>query len=208
MSQIAVSVLSSNYELEETIKRVNNLNVKYYHIDVMDGLFVKNQVNPFEYMNLCTKPLNVHLMVLDPFKYITEYVSLKHTDTIIFQVEIDENIDDLIDYIHSFNIKAGLAIKPATDLTEISKYLDKIDEVLVMSVEPGAGGQPFIKSSYEKIDMLDSIRKKRQLKFKIGVDGGVNDTNFKSLKNVDIITVGSFICKSDDYQKQVDKLNL
>lgn len=208
MSKIAVSILSSSYDTEETINRINKLNVKYFHIDVMDGLFVKNEVNPFEYVNLCTKPLNVHLMVVDPFKYITEYASLNITDTIIFQVEIDENIGELIDYIHSFNIKAGLAIKPATDITDISSYLDKIDEVLVMSVEPGAGGQAFMDSSYEKIEMLKKIRETRKLKFKIGVDGGVNDTNYNKLKDVDIIAVGSYICKSEDYQKQVDKLNL
>ena len=203
---IAVSILSSSYDLEETIKRINNLNVKYFHIDVMDGLFVKNQVNPFEYIKYCDKPLNVHLMVEDPFRYITEYASLNKTDMIIFQVEIDENIDELLDYIHSFKIKAGLAIKPGTDITEISPYLEKLEEVLVMSVEPGAGGQEFMPSAYEKIDMLYNIREKRNLHYKIGVDGGVNDTNFKTLSKVDIIAVGSYICKSEDYQKQVDNL--
>ena len=89
MSKIAVSILSSSYDTEETINRINKLNVKYFHIDVMDGLFVKNVVNPFEYVNLCTKPLNVHLMVVDPFKYITEYASLNITDTIIFNNAIN-----------------------------------------------------------------------------------------------------------------------
>ena len=203
---IAVSILSSSYELEETIKRINDLNVKYFHIDVMDGLFVKNQVNPFEYIKYCDKPLNVHLMVEDPFRYITEYASLNKTDMIIFQVEIDENIDELLDYIHSFKIKAGLAIKPGTDITEISPYLEKLEEVLVMSVEPGAGGQEFMPVAYEKIDMLYNIREKRNLHFQIGVDGGVNASNFKSLNKVDIIAVGSYICKSEDYQKQLDNL--
>ena len=203
---IAVSILSSSYELEETIKRINDLNIKYFHIDVMDGLFVKNQVNPFEYIKYCDKPLNVHLMVEDPFRYITEYASLNKTDMIIFQVEIDENIDELLDYIHSFKIKAGLAIKPGTDITEISPYLEKLEEVLVMSVEPGAGGQEFMPVAYEKIDMLYNIREKRNLHFQIGVDGGVNASNFKSLNKVDIIAVGSYICKSEDYQKQLDNL--
>ena len=203
---IAVSILSSSYELEETIKRINDLNVKYFHIDVMDGLFVKNQVNPFEHIKYCDKPLNVHLMVEDPFRYITEYASLNKTDMIIFQVEIDENIDELLDYIHSFKIKAGLAIKPGTDITEISPYLEKLEEVLVMSVEPGAGGQEFMPVAYEKIDMLYNIREKRNLHFQIGVDGGVNASNFKSLNKVDIIAVGSSICKSEDYQKQLDNL--
>ena len=203
---IAVSILSSSYDLEETIKRINGLNVKYFHIDVMDGLFVKNQVNPFEYIKYCDKPLNVHLMVEDPFRYITEYASLNKTDIIIFQVEIDENIDELLDYIHSFKIKAGLAIKPGTDITEISPYLEKLEEVLVMSVEPGAGGQEFMPVAYEKIDMLYNIREKRNLHFQIGVDGGVNASNFKSLNKVDIIAVGSYICKSEDYQKQLDNL--
>ena len=203
---IAVSILSSSYDLEETIKKINDLNVKYFHIDVMDGLFVKNQVNPFEYIKYCDKPLNVHLMVEDPFRYITEYASLNKTDMIIFQVEIDENIDELLDYIHSFKIKAGLAIKPGTDITEISPYLEKLEEVLVMSVEPGAGGQEFMPVAYEKIDMLYNIREKRNLHFQIGVDGGVNASNFKSLNKVDIIAVGSSICKSEDYQKQLDNL--
>lgn len=203
---IAVSILSSSYDLEETIKKINDLNVKYFHIDVMDGLFVKNQVNPFEYIKYCDKPLNVHLMVEDPFRYITEYASLNKTDMIIFQVEIDENIDELLDYIHSFKIKAGLAIKPGTDITEISPYLEKLEEVLVMSVEPGAGGQEFMPAAYEKIDMLYNIREKRNLHFQIGVDGGVNASNFKSLNKVDIIAVGSYICKSEDYQKQLDNL--
>ncbi len=203
---IAVSILSSSYDLEETIKKINDLKVKYFHIDVMDGLFVKNQVNPFEYIKYCDKPLNVHLMVEDPFRYITEYASLNKTDMIIFQVEIDENIDELLDYIHSFKIKAGLAIKPGTDITEISPYLEKLEEVLVMSVEPGAGGQEFMPVAYEKIDMLYNIREKRNLHFQIGVDGGVNASNFKSLNKVDIIAVGSYICKSEDYQKQLDNL--
>ena len=203
---IAVSILSSSYDLEETIKKINDLNVKYFHIDVMDGLFVKNQVNPFEYIKYCDKPLNVHLMVEDPFRYITEYASLNKTDMIIFQVEIDENIDELLDYIHSFKIKAGLAIKPGTDITEISPYLEKLEEVLVMSVEPGAGGQEFMPVAYEKIDMLYNIREKRNLHFQIGVDGGVNASNFKFLNKVDIIAVGSYICKSEDYQKQLDNL--
>ena len=203
---IAVSILSSNYDLEETINRINKLNVSYFHIDVMDGIFVKNKVDPFEYMKYTDKPLNVHLMVEDPFRYITEYASLNKTDMIIFQVEIDENIDELLDYIHSFKIKAGLAIKPTTDIMEISPYLEKLEEVLVMSVEPGAGGQEFMPSAYEKIDMLYNIREKRNLHYKIGVDGGVNDTNFKTLNKVDIIAVGSYICKSEDYQKQVDNL--
>ena len=151
-------------------------------------------------------PLNVHFMVDDPFKYITYYSSLKNVDMIIFQVEIDDNIDALLDYIKSFNIKCGLAIKPDTDITEISPYLEKLDEVLVMSVEPGMGGQEFMESSLEKVETLKNIREKRNLNFLIGIDGGVNNTNFSKLKDVDIIAVGSYICKSDNYSEKVNEL--
>lgn len=206
MMDIAVSILSSNYDIDETIKRVNDTKAEYFHIDVMDGKFVPNIVDPFEHLNNTLKPLNVHFMVDDPFKYITYYSSLKNVDMIIFQVEIDDNIDSLLDYIKSFNIKCGLAIKPDTDITEISPYLEKLDEVLVMSVEPGMGGQKFMENSLEKVETLKNIREKRNLKFLIGIDGGVNNTNFSKLKDVDIIAVGSYICKSDNYNEKVDEL--
>lgn len=203
---IAVSILSSNYDIDETIKRVNETDAKYFHIDVMDGKFVPNVVDPYEHLSNTLKPLNVHFMVDDPFKYITYYSSLKNVDMIIFQVEIDDNIDALLDYIKSFNIKCGLAIKPDTDITEISPYLEKLDEVLVMSVEPGMGGQEFMESSLEKVETLKNIREKRNLNFLIGIDGGVNNTNFSKLKDVDIIAVGSYICKSDNYSEKVNEL--
>lgn len=203
---IAVSILSSNYDIDETIKRVNETSAKYFHIDVMDGKFVPNVVDPYEHLSNTLKPLNVHFMVDDPFKYITYYSSLKNVDMIIFQVEIDDNIDALLDYIKSFNIKCGLAIKPDTDITEISPYLEKLDEVLVMSVEPGMGGQEFMESSLEKVETLKNIREKRNLNFLIGIDGGVNNTNFSKLKDVDIIAVGSYICKSDNYSEKVNEL--
>lgn len=206
MMDIAVSILSSNYDIDETIKRVNETSAKYFHIDVMDGKFVPNVVDPYEHLSNTLKPLNVHFMVDDPFKYITYYSSLKNVDMIIFQVEIDDNIDALLDYIKSFNIKCGLAIKPDTDITEISPYLEKLDEVLVMSVEPGMGGQEFMESSLEKVETLKNIREKRNLNFLIGIDGGVNNTNFSKLKDVDIIAVGSYICKSDNYSEKVNEL--
>ena len=206
MMDIAVSILSSNYDIDETIKRVNETSAKYFHIDVMDGKFVPNVVDPYEHLSNTLKPLNVHFMVDDPFKYITYYSSLKNVDMIIFQVEIDDNIDALLDYIKSFNIKCGLAIKPDTDITEISTSLEKLDEVLVMSVEPGMGGQEFMESSLEKVETLKNIREKRNLNFLIGIDGGVNNTNFSKLKDVDIIAVGSYICKSDNYSEKVNEL--
>ena len=206
MMDIAVSILSSNYDIDETIKRVNVTDAKYFHIDVMDGKFVPNVVDPYEHLSNTLKPLNVHFMVDDPFKYITYYSSLKNVDMIIFQVEIDDNIDALLDYIKSFNIKCGLAIKPDTDITEISPYLEKLDEVLVMSVEPGMGGQEFMESSLEKVETLKNIREKRNLNFLIGIDGGVNNTNFSKLKDVDIIAFGSYICKSDNYSEKVNEL--
>ena len=205
--KISVSLLSSKFDIEKTIDKINNTYADYFHIDVMDGIFVPKQFDELSKLKGLKKESQVHLMVNDPFKYITMYSELKPR-TIIFQMEVDEDISSLLNYIKSLGIRAGLAIKPETDINEISEYLDLVDEILVMTVEPGLGGQSFMEEMTEKIEMLYNIREKRNLNFEIGVDGGINANTIKKLVGVDIAAVGSYVCKSDNFQKQIDNLKL
>lgn len=205
--KLSVSLLSSNYDIKKTIDKINATDAEYFHIDVMDGIFVPKYYDELSQLKGLKKESQVHLMVNDPFKYITLYSELKPR-TIIFQMEVDEDIISLLNYIKSLGIRAGLAIKPETDINEISEYLNIVDEVLIMTVEPGQGGQKFMEEMTEKIEMLSNIKEKRGLNFEIGVDGGINSETIKKLSGVDIAAVGSYICKNENYQKQIDNLRL
>ncbi len=207
--KIAISFLKSKYNLKETIKKINNTNADYIHVDVMDGKFVQNTSNNYleikDILKEQKKPLDVHLMTKDPIKYIIDYKNLSpHIITIHY--EINKNIDDLIDLIHSYNIKAGISIKPKTSIEDIEKYLDKVDNVLIMSVEPGFGGQKFMDSVLYKIDILNKLRKEKNYNYIISIDGGINYETKNKVKNADLIISGSYICMSDNYQEKIDSL--
>lgn len=207
--EVAVSFLKSKYDLYETIDKINNTDAEYIHVDVMDGEFVSNKTDSFSNIKDAfknnNKMLDIHLMVSNPIKYILEYKNLNPT-FITIHYEIDKNIDDLIDLIKSFGIKVGLSIKPKTSIECILKYLDKIDNVLIMSVEPGLGGQKFMDSVLYKIDILNRIRKDKNLNYKISIDGGINKDTINKVNGVDFVISGSYICMSDNYQKRIDCL--
>lgn len=180
----------------------------WIHFDVMDGKFTERATLPIFQMenviNGLTKNFDVHLMVKDLKKYIDEVAVLKPS-YITFHLEACENVDEIIDYIHSKKIKAGIAFNPSTKLDEVYPYLSKIDMVLVMSVKAGAGGQEFIDIT-DKINALIKYRLNNKLSFLIEVDGGINDETIKLVKDVDIVVAGSFITNSDNYQSQIYKL--
>ena len=205
--KLAVSILSSNYDELETIEKINKTKADYIHVDVMDGKFVKEKTKPYEYLHKSKKKLNVHLMVSNPFNYISQY-SLLNTETITLSCEIDDDLRSLIDFIHSRGLKAGLAIKPETKVSEIIPYIESLEEVLVLTVNPGKGGQKMMDSVLYKIDILKKLREEKKLKFKIIVDGGINAETTDKVRGADIIVSGSFICKSDDYDAQIQKLGL
>jgi ribulose-phosphate 3-epimerase len=205
--KLAVSILSSNYSELETIKRINETNADLVHVDVMDGKFVKEKTPPYEYLHTSKKKLQVHLMVSSPFNYIAKY-SVLNTESIIIPSEIEDDLNSLIDFIKSRGLKAGLAINPETSVNAINEYLPKLDEVLVMTVIPGKGGQKMMDSTLYKLDILDKLRSEKGYKFKIVVDGGVNDETIHKVSLADIVISGSFICKSEDYNAQIKKLNL
>ena len=200
--QIACSIL--DVDSKQKIDSLNKTNIDYIHLDVMDGIFVTNKtkdVSEFHYLlKDITKKIDVHLMVKDIKKYIDEY-EIFNPEFITFHYEATNNIDKIISYIKNLNIKVGISIKPDTDVSVLLPYLDKIDLVLVMSVEPGHGGQKFIINTINKINKLREINGN----YVIEVDGGINDETIRIVDS-DISVVGHFITKSDNYQEQIDKL--
>lgn len=215
--QISASILS--LEKENITKKLYNLEVAcvdYFHIDVMDGKFVKNNTseemkeNSLILKHISQIPLDVHLMVEDVEYYINEYLDLK-PKYITFHYEVNKNKEKLIEkikYIQKYGTMVGISIKPNTEVKEILEILPYISLVLVMSVEPGEGGQEFMVNSIDKIKELREYIDKNNLEVQIEVDGGINDKTIKLIKEAgaDIAVVGSYLVKSDDYKETVKKL--
>ena len=201
--KISASFLSIKDNLKENIDLLTKCDIDYLHLDIMDGIFVKNKTwDISEIKNLINynKPLDVHLMVSDVYKYVDEYKDL-NPEFITFHYEVDLDIMDIINYIKKYNIKVGLSIKPNTKVDEIVPYLPYLDLILVMSVEPGEGGQKFI------IDSVDKIKKLKELKgdYLIEVDGGINDSTISLVKDVDIAVIGSYIT-SGNYEEKIKSI--
>lgn len=207
--KLSVSILSIKNNLKENILKLDQLSIDYLHLDIMDGKFVYNKtwsINEInELLKNTTKPYDVHLMVKDVYKYIDDYKTIKPT-YLTFHYEAAKDPLEIINYIKKNKIKVGMSIKPNTSVQEIFPYLSQLDLVLVMSVEPGEGGQDFLISTVNKIRLLDEIRKNYEYHYLIEVDGGINDETIQYCMSADIIVVGSYITSSDDYQGQIDKL--
>ena len=205
--KVSVSYLSSKNIIED-LRKLTVTDTDYIHVDVMDGKFVKNKTLSFgelkEIHRYTNKRLDVHLMVKKPWKYIDDYATL-NTEFITFHVET-KNVEKTLDLIDSYGIKKGLSIKPETPLDELDPYLENIDLILVMSVEPGKGGQAFIDGTIDRIKELKKKLKEHKSNALISVDGGINEEVAKKLKDVDILASGSFIINSDDYQEAINKL--
>lgn len=205
MIKISTSILSSKNR-KESIKLLNKTNCDYIHIDVMDNKFVPNYQFSLEEINemlsLSTKKIDIHLMVEDPLNYINK-ISNNNIEYITIHYEINKNIDNIIKIIKNKGYKAGLAIKPNTNIEEINTYINKIDMLLIMSVEPGFGGQAFIPNTIEKINQAKKINKD----LTIEVDGGINDKTIKNINNIsNIAVVGSYIINQNDYNKAINNL--
>ena len=193
--------ISASFLTIDNIDNVNklvNCDIDYLHLDIMDGIFVDNKNEVLDVPHI--KPLDIHLMVSDVYKYIDKYKTLNPL-YITFHYETGADILSVINYIKKFNIKVGLSIKPSTKVEEIIPYLPYLDLVLVMSVEPGKGGQSFIMNS------IDKIKKLKELKgdYVIEVDGGINDSTIKYVNNADIVVVGSYIT-SGNYEERIKNL--
>ena len=199
--KLSPSILACNFsELANDIKKVSD-KVEYLHIDVMDGIFVPNISFGMPIINsirpLFSNIFDVHLMITDPIKYV-EAFSKAGADIITFHVESKSNTMDTINLIHKHNVLAGISVKPDTNISSIVEYLEFVDLVLVMSVEPGFGGQSFMNESLEKISLLKELREKNNYKYEIEVDGGINDKTAPLVKDagVDVIVAGSYVFKN------------
>lgn len=206
--KISASFLSSS-NIPADLKKLNETDVDYIHVDIMDGKFVPNKTMPFSEMKniykYTDKRLDVHLMVEDPSKYIPLYAEL-NTEYITFHVELMDKVEENLELIKSYGIKCGLAIKPNTPVKSLVPYLPLLDLVLVMSVEPGRGGQTFILESENKIKEVRALLDSYHSKAIINVDGGIEESTKKLCQECDILTSGSYIIRSESFQEQIDSL--
>ncbi len=206
--KVSASFLNSKDVVKDIIK-LNETDVDFIHLDILDGHFAPNKSLPFSELKhiykYTSKRLDVHLMVEKPSKYIPLYASL-NTEYIVFHLETEEDIEENLKLIKSYSIKAGLAIKPDTKVNELIPYLPYLDIILVMSVEPGFGGQEFIVETKEKIDELKKLLDTYNIDAIISVDGGVNDKTKALCTKASMLVAGSYIIKSDNFQEKITSL--
>ncbi len=206
--KVSASFLSSN-NIPEDLTKLNNTDVDYIHVDIMDGKFVPNKTMPFREMKhiyeYTSKRLDVHLMVEDPSKYIPLYAEL-NTEYITIHVEIEEDILKDLEMIKDYSIKCGLAISPDTKVSELIPYLPYLDYILVMSVYPGKGGQKFIEGTENKLEEVRALLDSYNIKAVISVDGGIDNITKDKCKQADILVSGSYIVKSDNFQEKISSL--
>lgn len=219
MVEVSTSILSVKKEkIIDTIYELEKAKTDYFHIDVMDGEFVENNTNDImleycEYLNGITNiPLDVHLMVKDLKNYIDSY-SIFRPYIITFHYEAcknDEEVFEIINYIKGKNIKVGLSIKPETSQEKVYKFLPFIHMILVMTVEPGKGGQKLIESSLEKIKLVSNYAAEKKLDVFIEADGGINVENAGCLieNGTDIIVAGTSVISSKNYAETIRKIKM
>lgn len=213
MKRLAPSILSADFsKLGEDVKNIENAGAHIIHVDVMDGHFVPNisygAVVMKSLLGKTKMPFDVHLMIEDADKYIGEFVT-DNTEFITVHYESCTHLHRTVEYIKSFGVKAGVAINPATPVSVLECILEDVDMVLVMSVNPGFGGQKFISGALEKVKQLDKIRKKLNLTFEIEIDGGINLENISTVidAGVDIAVAGSAVFKAENVTETVKAFN-
>jgi len=210
--KIAPSILSSNFaDLKSELKKLEVAGADLVHIDVMDGNFVDNITIGAPVVSSLRKNsklfFDVHLMVIHPEKHIERFVQ-SGADNITVHAEATYHLDALINRIKSFGKKASVALNPATPVYMIENVLEIVDMVLIMTVNPGYGGQKFIPYTLKKIERLANLREKEGLTFEIEVDGGINEDTIVDCVNAgaDVIVDGSYVFNSGDVSKSIENL--
>ena len=210
--KVGVSFISSDYDLETTISKIDESNADYIHVDMMDGIFVENAnftVQDLKKMFKNTKKkLDVHMMVCSPNKYVKEFAKMPNVEYLTLHTESHRRPIDVINMIRHTPLKAGLAINPETKVSHIVPLLNHLDQVLVMSVKPGKGGQKFMEEILYKIETLKELREQNGYHYVINVDGGINEETAKLVKEAgaDMVVSGSYVCKSDDYNQRIESV--
>jgi len=210
--KIAPSILSADFgKLADEVKAVCEAGADLIHVDVMDGHFVPNMtMGPMiveAVSKASTKPLDIHFMVENIPFFVDMYAHIK-PEFISFHIEEEKHINRVIQQIRSYEIKPAVVLNPATPVSLLEYIVADVDMVLLMSVNPGFGGQKFIPSVIDKIKELRELADKKNPNLLIEVDGGVNDKNASILKEAgaNILVAGSFIFKSDNYEKAIRSL--
>jgi len=208
--KVSVSILTLDFaNVEKNFVPIAK-DVDYIHMDIMDAEFVPNISFGYSVVaslrKLTDKPFDTHLMMMHPQRYIKEFVEAG-SQYITFHVEADCDVLETIKLIKSYGIGAGISIKPKTTVEEIEKYLPYVDMVLVMSVEPGFGGQKFMTSAIDKVKYLSELKKNNNYNYLINIDGGINGNTAPLIAPyVDLAVSGSYICNADNPKERIEIL--
>ena len=209
MIELAPSILSADFSrLGEEVKKIETAGAHLIHVDVMDGHFVPNISYGATVMkSICGKtqmPFDVHLMIENPDQYIGDFVT-EQTEYITVHQEACRHINRTLQHIRSLDVKPGVAVNPGTPVSALEYVLEDADLILIMSVNPGFGGQKFIPSALRKAQELTVLKEKHGLNFRIEIDGGINLANAKTVidAGVEILVAGSSVFKADDVSARV-----
>ena len=212
MIKIAPSMLSADFSrLGEQIEAITGSGADYIHVDVMDGHFVPNisfGASVMKSLNgISSAPYDVHLMIEDPDKYLEDFVT-DRTEYITVHQEACPHLNRTIQHLHSCGVKAGVALNPGSPICLLDEVLEEADMILIMSVNPGFGGQSLIPSTLKKIQKLAALRKQEGYKWTLEIDGGVNLKTISdvSASGVDIMVAGSAVFGAEDLGGRVKEL--